>query len=66
MKGFKITCLECGAEVILTQGELEFDTSSSTIEVTEIGCYECEGINIECSCGNMISEQIETNAPLDR
>lgn len=62
---FKITCMSCGKETILTQGKvkirenLELDNIESNNEdiyVQVKGMYEIEGKCIQCDCGNVVED----------
>lgn len=46
VEGFKIICLNCGKEVILTNGNFKNDEIDVTVS------SQWEDIDITCQCGN--------------
>ena len=51
MNGFKIICLDCGKEIVLTQDSMSSDTDISIYNASYDG-----DIKIVCDCGNTVED----------
>lgn len=53
---FKITCMKCGKETVLTQGKPGIDRNNDNVKIE--GSYEFD-YSVQCDCGQKIDTYVE-------